>query len=34
MRLADIVKLNDDELPKIMSLAECPTRMSCRRRNG
>ena len=32
MRLADIVKLNDEELPKIMSLAACRTRTSCRRR--
>ena len=35
MRLADIVKLNDEELPKIMSLSKIfRTRMSCHRRNG
>jgi sugar/nucleoside kinase (ribokinase family) len=34
MKLADIVKLNDEELPKIMSLANCPDSVSRRDADG
>jgi len=34
MRLADIVKLNDEELPRIMEMGKLPTRTNCRRPSG